>query len=128
MNVPSTVRIDKWLWAVRVYKTRTVSTAACREGHVTIAGQAVKPSRGIKLNDLILARVGEINRTVKVLGFPGQRVSATAATAFSMDLTPASEYGKRKDPVLQPLFSRPRGAGRPTKKERRDMARIGKIF
>jgi ribosome-associated heat shock protein Hsp15 len=128
MNVPSTVRIDKWLWAARVYKTRGLSAAACRDGHVTIAGRPVKPARAVKVNDLILARVGEINRTVKVLGLLGQRVGATAVEAFAQDLTPASEYEKRKDPVLQPLFTRPRGAGRPTKKDRRDMVRIGRIF
>ena len=128
MNPPASVRIDKWLWAVRIYKTRGLATTACREGRVTIAGQSVKPSRDVKLNDLILARNGDITRTIKVLGLLEQRVAAPAAKEFAEDLTPASEYEKRREPVLQPLFHRPKGTGRPTKKDRRKLGKIGDFF
>jgi len=128
MSTPSSVRIDKWLWAVRIYKTRSLATAACRSGHVTIGGHPVKPAREVRINDLILAKNGDLTRTVKVLGLLEQRVGAPAVAQFAEDLTPASEYEKRKDPVLKPLFFRPKGAGRPTKKDRRKMGNIGEMF
>ena len=113
------MRVDKWLWAVRLFRTRTLASAACRAGQVTIAGQTIKPSREVRLGDLIIAGNGEIHRTVKVLGLLERRVGAEAAKEFAQDLTPASEYEKQRQPQLQPLFYRPKGAGRPTKKERR---------
>jgi ribosome-associated heat shock protein Hsp15 len=119
MNIPAAVRIDKWLWAVRLYKTRTLAATACRNGHVTIGGQSVKPSREVKINDLILAQTGDITRTVKVLALLERRVSAPAVKNFAEDLTPASEYNKPRERILEPIFYRPKGAGRPTKKERR---------
>jgi ribosome-associated heat shock protein Hsp15 len=128
MNAPVTVRVDKWLWAVRIYKTRSLATAACREGRVTIGGQAVKPSRDVRINDLILAKNGDITRTLKVLGMLEQRVGAQAVKEFAEDLTPASEYEKPKEARLQPLFDRPKGMGRPTKKDRRQMGKFGEFF
>ncbi|HWF19516.1 MAG TPA: RNA-binding S4 domain-containing protein [Verrucomicrobiae bacterium] len=119
MSPPLSVRIDKWLWAVRVYKTRSVAAAACRNGRVTIGGQPVKASREVKINDLILAQNGDITRTVKVLALLDHRVGAPAVKEFAEDLTPASEYEKPKERYLEPLFYRPKGAGRPTKKDRR---------
>jgi ribosome-associated heat shock protein Hsp15 len=122
------VRIDKWLWAVRVYKTRGLAAAACRNHHVMIAGQPVKPSRPVKLSDLILARNGDVTRSLRVLGFAEQRVGAAAVNQFMEDLTPRSELQKPRDPVLPPLFLRPKGTGRPTKKERRALGRIENSF
>ena len=121
MNTPDSVRIDKWLWAVRIYKTRSQAAEACRGGHVKIGGQPVKPAHDVKLNEIIAARTGHLTKTVKVLGLAGQRVSAAAAKAFVEDLTPPSEYQKTKEPNYQPLFFRPKGLGRPTKKERRKL-------
>ena len=111
--------MDKWLWAVRIYKTRTVAAAACRNGRVTIAGQPVKPSREVRINEVILAQTGDITRTIKVLALLERRVGAPAVKQFAEDLTPASEYEKPKLPYLEPIFYRPKGAGRPTKKDRR---------
>jgi ribosome-associated heat shock protein Hsp15 len=128
MNPPTSVRIDKWLWAVRIYKTRSLATAACREGRVTIGGQAVKPSRDIKIDDLILAKTGAITRTIKVLDLLEQRVGAQVSKGYAEDLTPASEYEKAKEPALRPLFDRPKGMGRPTKKERRQMGKFGEFL
>jgi|SRR5581483_7304664 ribosome-associated heat shock protein Hsp15 len=119
------VRIDKWLWAIRLFKTRTLAAAACRGGHVTIASQPVKPSREVKLNDLIIAKTGEITRTVKVLALLERRVAAREVPKYAEDLTPASEYEKPRERILPPLFTRPKGAGRPTKKDRRQ---IDKLF
>ena len=128
MKAPDAVRLDKWLWAVRIYKTRSLATAACREGRVKIEGQPAKPAREVRVNDLIVARNGDITRTMKVIKLLGQRVGAPAVKEFAQDLTPASEYQKPKDPVLQPLFHRPKGMGRPTKKDRRQMGNFGEIF
>jgi ribosome-associated heat shock protein Hsp15 len=124
----SGVRVDKWLWAVRIFKTRTGAAEACRNGRVTIAGQPLKPSREVKINDLIVAQTGDITRTVKVLGLLERRVGAAMVAEFAEDLTPASEYEKKREPVLQPLFFRPKGAGRPTKKDRRAMGKLDDIF
>jgi ribosome-associated heat shock protein Hsp15 len=126
VNVETTqpVRIDKWLWAVRLFKTRTLAAAACRDGQVTIAGLAVKASRDVKLNDIIQAKTGDITRTVKVLKFLEKRVGAPLVKDFAEDLTPASEYEKQREPKFQPPFFRPKGAGRPTKKDRRDMDKM----
>jgi len=125
MKAPGSVRIDKWLWAVRLYKTRSLATNACRLGRVTIAAQPVKPSRDVRINEVIVAQTGEITRTVKVIALLEQRVGAQLVPQYAEDLTPASEYSKPREPYLQPLFHRPKGLGRPTKKERRQ---IDKLF
>lgn len=123
MNAPAKVRIDKWLWAVRVYKTRSMAAAACRAGRVIIAGHAVKASREARINDIVQAKTGDITRTLKVLGLLEQRVGAAVAGKFMEDLTPSSELERRKE-TLRPLFPRAKGAGRPTKKDRRAMGEI----
>ncbi len=128
MNPPTSVRVDKWLWAVRVFKSRSLAATACREGRVTIAGQTVKASREVRIQDLIQAKTGDITRTLKVLCLLEQRVGAQAAREFMEDITPPSEYEKRKDPALQPIFFRPKGAGRPTKKDRRTLGKIADYF
>jgi ribosome-associated heat shock protein Hsp15 len=125
MTSPQSVRMDKWLWAARIYKTRTQAADACRNGRVTIDGQPIKPSRDVKIGDVIHARNDDFTRTTKVLALLERRVSGTAAKEFAEDLTPASEYEKRRQPVLQPLFFRPKGMGRPTKKQRRDITKLG---
>lgn len=118
------LRIDKWLWAVRVYKTRTIAAEACRGGHVKIGGDAVKASREIHVGEIIDARAGVVNRTVKVLGLLEKRMGAAAVKAFMEDLTPPEEYQKAREAAMQPVFTRPRGAGRPTKKDRRDIEKL----
>lgn len=113
------VRIDKWLWAVRVFKTRSLATDACRNSHVTIAGQPVKPSRDVRIGETIVVQKDELTRTFKVLGLLEQRVGAPKAKEFVEDLTPASEFEKKREPHFLPPMYRPKGAGRPTKKDRR---------
>jgi ribosome-associated heat shock protein Hsp15 len=115
------VRFDKWLWAVRLYKTRTEAADACRNGRVTVDGHPVKPSREVHIGETVQARTGEITRTVKVLQCLENRVGAALVKNYAEDHTPAAEYEKGCEPRFQPLFQRPKGAGRPTKKERRKM-------
>lgn len=119
MGNPSEVRIDKWLWAVRVYKTRSLATQACRAGHVKVESKVVKPSHCVKFGEVITAQLGLLLRTVKVLALLDRRVGAKVVAQFMEDLTPPEEYQKPRDPQLRPLFERPKGAGRPTKKDRR---------
>ncbi|MBI4326706.1 MAG: RNA-binding S4 domain-containing protein [Chloroflexi bacterium] len=125
MTPVTNVRIDKWLWAVRVYKSRSLAAEACRGGGVSIAGQPVKPSRDVKVGDVISAKAGEITKTIKVLGLIERRVGAQAAREHAEDLTPASEYAKARETKFRPFFYRPKGMGRPTKKEGRALRRLG---
>lgn len=115
------VRVDKWLWAVRLFKTRTLAAEACKAGHVKIGGQNVKPARGVKLHEVITAQTGELVRTVKVMGLLDRRVGAKFVSQYLDDQTPAAEYAKSREAGQQPLFRRPRGMGRPTKRERRKL-------
>jgi ribosome-associated heat shock protein Hsp15 len=121
--VDSEIRIDKWLWAVRLYKTRSLASQACRGGHVTIAGQTVKPSRDVHVGDVINARTGEILRTVRVTGLIDRRVGPKIAPNYMEDQTAAEEYlrvmKKKENGAAVP--QRPKGAGRPTKKDRRQI-------
>ena len=118
------MRLDQWLWAVRVYKTRSMATAAIRGGHVKIEGEAVKPARDARPGDVIVARVNQMTRTVRVIGLPPSRVGAKLVAQFAEDLTPPEEYQRRREVNLLPPGFRARGSGRPTKQQRRDMERF----
>ncbi|MEW6157979.1 MAG: RNA-binding S4 domain-containing protein, partial [Verrucomicrobiota bacterium] len=89
MTASDAVRVDKWLWSVRLYKSRTLASAACLAGAVHINGAAVKPSRTVHVGDVISARIGEITRTVKVVALLESRVGAKLVPQFMQDLTPA---------------------------------------
>ena len=116
------VRIDQWLHAVRITKTRSDAAAACRGGHVRINGEAAKPSSRVKVGDHVEARVNQRERIVDVLKVITTRVGAAiAAGCFDDRSPPPPEQGD----TLQPLFAvRDRGAGRPTKRERRQIDRV----
>jgi ribosome-associated heat shock protein Hsp15 len=118
MFTGDSVRIDKWLWAVRVFKTRSLASDSCRHGHVQIGGQPVKPARPVRVHDVIVVKKDQMTRTFKVLQLIEQRVGAPAAKEYAEDQTPASEWEKPREPFVRP-FVRPKGSGRPTKKERR---------
>ncbi|HOY31493.1 MAG TPA: RNA-binding S4 domain-containing protein [Bacteroidales bacterium] len=118
------IRIDKWLWSVRIYKTRSLATDACRNGKVKIAGQVVKASREVKCNDLITIQQQQITKTIKVMALLEKRVSAKLVTQFMEDLTPQSEYEKIETIKAVSFIYRPKGLGRPTKKERRDIEKF----
>lgn len=113
------LRIDKWLWAVRIYKTRTLATDACKAGKIKINGQAVKPSRELKLQEVITISQGPLTKTIRVRNLIHNRVSAKLVPDNAEDLTPAEEYEKLK--LMQEVNGerRDRGIGRPTKKQRR---------
>ena len=118
------VRIDKWLWAVRIYKTRSLATEACKSGRIRIGGQVVKASREVHLEDEIDIHAGVYHKTVRVTGLLHNRVSAALVPEYLEDMTPQSEYDKLKiQQEMKPEF-RPRGTGRPTKKHRRLIDRL----
>ncbi len=119
MEPTPAIRVDKWLWSVRLYKTRSLASGACQAGHVQVNGQRCKPARPIRPGDVITSLAGEMTRTVKVLAVLQNRVGARLVQHYLEDLTPPSEYLKCKDKLLTPASGRPKGAGRPTKKERR---------
>src|SRR3954470_17123713 len=115
-------RLDKWLWSVRVFKTRPLATAACRAGKVLIGELEAKPGRDIHVGETVTVRVGVVTRTLKVVGLPRSRVGAKQLPEFMADLTPAAEYERAKQASIEHMLARERG--RPTKKDRRDMAEL----
>jgi ribosome-associated heat shock protein Hsp15 len=114
-------RIDKFLWCVRIYKTRALATAAVKTGKVKLQGEATKPAKELKTGDEISFRIGPVTRVIRVKDFPASRVSAKLVLNFIDDLTPAEEYEKIKlmKELGPPVFHS--GKGRPTKKDRRKM-------
>lgn len=114
-------RIDKYLWAIRVFKTRTEATDACKGGKVKIAGVNAKPSRPVKEGEVIEVRKNAILYTYRVKGTVGKRVGARLVPEYAENLTPQSEIDKLKAPVETFFLKRDRGMGRPTKKDRRTM-------
>jgi ribosome-associated heat shock protein Hsp15 len=118
------VRIDKWLWAVRLFKTRTLATEECKKGRITIDGIAVKPSRIPKPGEVIKVRKNPVTYSYKVIGITGKRVGAKLVAAFCADITPPEELKILEIRAQMSTFDRDRGTGRPTKKERRDLDRL----
>ncbi len=114
-------RIDKFLWSIRVFKTRADATEACKGGKVTVNGQDAKPSKEVKGGDVISVRKGAIHYTYKVLLPIEKRQGAKEVEKYAQNLTPESELKKMNVPVETFFVKRDRGAGRPTKKERREM-------
>jgi ribosome-associated heat shock protein Hsp15 len=118
--VDEQVRVDKWLWAVRVFKTRGLASAAIKKGHVTIGGSTVKPSRNVRIGEIINVKMNPIVRSYKVLDVSGKRMGAKLVPGFMVEVTAQDQIDLLEMQRLQ-LYKRDRGAGRPTKKERRDL-------
>nr|WP_321407675.1 RNA-binding S4 domain-containing protein [uncultured Carboxylicivirga sp.] len=118
------VRIDKFLWAVRLYKTRSLAAEACKKGKVSINKQSAKSSRIIKTGDLIDIRVAPITRTYKVLDISEKRMGAKLTPGFIEDVTTPDQLEMLELAKLASSAQRDRGLGRPTKKDRRDIERL----
>lgn len=115
----SQVRVDVWLWSVRIYKTRSLATAACRAGHVRVNGDRAKPAQPIRIGDEVRVRTDR-DRVLTVAELLRKRAGAPAAAAAMIDSSPpVPPREESAAPVL-----RGRGAGRPTKRERRDLDRL----
>ena len=121
-------RIDKYLWAIRVFKTRSEATDACRGNKVSVGGADVKPSREGHAGDVISVRKGAVHYTYKVLAPLEKRVGAREVEKYAINLTPEEELAKLHAPVETFFIRRDRGSGRPTKKERRDMDSLYSSF
>jgi len=117
-------RIDKYLWAIRAFKTRTDATDACKGGKVKIAGVNAKPSKEVKPGDVLTVKKGAVTYTYKVLQPLERRVGAKLVPEYALNLTPESELEKLRTPVETFFITRDRGAGRPTKKDRREIEEI----
>lgn len=115
------LRIDKYLWAIRVFKTRTLATEACKAGRVKLQGNNVKASHEVKPGEIYFVSKGIERREIKVIDLLFNRVDAKKAVNFYEDVTPVEKTHAYRSVFHAPLLSRDRGAGRPTKKERRDI-------
>ena len=115
------VRIDKYLWCIRVFKSRSDATDACKGGKVKVNSADIKPSRAVVPGDLISARKGAVCYTFRVIGPVDKRQGAALVPRYAENLTPQEELDKLRAPVETFFLKRDRGAGRPTKKERRQM-------
>ena len=119
------MRIDKYLWCVRYYKTRSLATQSCQKGHITINGQQVKPSRDVLPGDKITVRRDQINYILKVLDIPANRVGPKLVDIYRKDETPAEAFEHLELLRLSKEHYRAKGKGRPTKKDRRDLDEYG---
>lgn len=115
------IRLDKYLWAVRIFKTRSEAADAVRNNKVTVNGACAKPSREVKTGDRIAVRKMQVTYIYKVLGPVSSRQPAKNVPAYCLDITPQEELDKLHAPRETVFVFRERGAGRPTKKERREM-------
>lgn len=114
-------RIDKWLWAARIYKTRSIAADACKNGRVTVGGVNAKPSRMIKVGDTVSVRKSPVTYSFKVLQAIEQRVGAKLLPQVYENVTPAEQYELLEMTRISGFVDRARGTGRPTKKERRSL-------
>jgi ribosome-associated heat shock protein Hsp15 len=115
-----TVRVDSWIWSVRLAKTRSMAAAACRGGHVRVNDEHVKPAHMLRVGDEVRVREGAIERIVVVSRIIRKRVGATVAVECYVDNSPPPPPREQ----VVPIGLRDRGAGRPTKRERRDLDRL----
>ena len=115
------VRIDKYLWSIRVFKTRSEATDACKGGKIRVNGADTKPSKMVKVGDTIVARKGAVTYTYQVLDLIDKRQGPKLVPNYAENLTPPEELAKLRAPIETFFLKRDRGAGRPTKKDRRQM-------
>lgn len=114
-------RIDKWLWATRVFKTRSIAADACKKGRVMKGGRSLKPAAMIEVGDVIQVRKPPITLSFEVLGLVNNRVGAPLVEQYLRNVTPPSEYEILELQRISGYQGRAKGLGRPTKKERRDL-------
>jgi ribosome-associated heat shock protein Hsp15 len=115
------MRIDKYLWSTRYYKTRSQASQACRKGAVKVNDAIVKPSRDVYQGDQIALRKGQVNFKLEVIDLPKSRVGAKLVDIYRKDLTPKEALATQEMLKLSQDYYRKKGSGRPTKKDRRDL-------
>ena len=115
------VRIDKWMWATRIFKTRTIAVEACKKGRISINNVTIKPSRMIKIGDVIEVRKPPITYSFEVLDLTQNRVGAKLVPNFLKNVTPPEQYEILELSRISGFVDRAKGTGRPTKKDRRNI-------
>lgn len=115
------LRIDKYLWAIRVFKTRTLAADACKAGRVKLDNQNIKPSHEVKIDEIYQVSKGIERKLLKVTGLLENRTDANTATNFYDDLTPVEQTHAFKSMFHAPVLKRDKGTGRPTKRDRREI-------
>lgn len=115
------MRVDKFLWAVRYFKTRSIATQACKQGKVRVNDSVVKPSREVYPADKVVVRKNQINYQLDVLDLPPSRVGAKLVNLYVNDVTPKEEFEKLELLKYSKDYYRKKGTGRPTKKDRREL-------
>lgn len=115
------VRIDKWLWAVRIFKTRTIASEACKKGRVLLDDTPIKPSRNIRVGEVVQVRKPPVTYSFKVLALADKRMGAKMVPEYMENVTPPEQYELQELNRISGFVDRQRGTGRPTKKERRDL-------
>jgi ribosome-associated heat shock protein Hsp15 len=122
--VGSAGRLDKWLWTVRIFKSRSLASDACRAGSVAVNELPAKPARDVRPGEMVTVRQGLVVRTLRVVAVPQSRVGAKLVPSFCTDLTPKEELEKAREHAVQHLLAREKGSGRPTKRDRRLLVRV----
>ncbi len=120
----SEVRIDKWLWAVRVFKTRTIATEACKKGRISVGDAVVKPSRMISVGDVVRVRKPPVTFSFEVLALTENRLGARLVPEYARNITPQSELDLLEVVKISGFVNRAKGLGRPTKREGRELSRF----
>ncbi|MFL1896909.1 RNA-binding S4 domain-containing protein [Aquimarina sp. 2-A2] len=115
------MRVDKYLWCIRYFKTRSIATKACKDGKVKVNGDSIKPSRDVYPNDKITVRKNQITYELQVLDTPKSRLGAKLVDMYRKDITPAETLQKMDLLKYTKDYYRKKGSGRPTKKDRRDI-------
>jgi len=119
------MRIDKFLWCTRYFKTRSIATEACKKGHIKMNGSSMKPSKDVFLSDKITIRKDQINYEIEILDIPPNRVGAKLVDIYRKDVTPKEAFENQELLKFSKDYYRKKGAGRPTKKDRRDIDSYG---
>ena len=114
-------RIDKWLWAVRIYKTRSIAAEACKKGHISIGDRTAKPAHNIRVGDIVNVKKAPITYSFRVLKCAESRVGAKLVPELMENITSQEQYEILEMSKISGFIDRQRGTGRPTKKERRDL-------
>jgi ribosome-associated heat shock protein Hsp15 len=122
------LRIDKYLWAIRIFKTRSLATEACKAGRVKLDGQNIKPSHEVKIGETYQVSKGIERKVIKVTGLLENRMDAKTVIDFYIDETPLEQTYGYKSMFQVPVLKRDRGTGRPTKKDRRDINELKDDF
>lgn len=115
------MRIDKYLWTIRYFKTRNLATIACKKGQVKINDSSIKPSKEVFIGEKVSVRKNQITYILKVIDIPSSRVGAKLVDLYRKDITPATAYESQELVKASKDYYRKKGMGRPTKKDRRDI-------